>query len=179
MDNPNFSAEKKNNNSCTTEFSDLMPAKPWTSSTPVEAFQPLTDLIDKRAQSVLFRHEGKYESDGDPYDFAKQLEQQHHIERIEQFKNGVTADVKQKDGWPVRIILEDRPAHLKETSTLDPTQHAITSDKVEYCGVSRERHFSVQGVEIYRAYGFPGGKVENTGHLPELKLDDPLSHKKN
>ena len=174
-DNPNFAAAK---NSCTNEFSEAMPAKPWSASTPVEAFKPLTELIDSKTQSVLFLHEGKYQTDGDVYDFAKDLQKVHHIERIEQFKNGVTADVKQKDGWPVRIILEDRPAHLKETATLDPTQHAIISDKVEYCGVSRSRQFSIQGVDTYRAYGFPGAKVETTGHLPELKLDEPVVHKR-
>ncbi|MBU6452748.1 MAG: hypothetical protein KGS72_13260 [Cyanobacteria bacterium REEB67] len=154
---------------CQAEFKQAMPEKPWN-HTAVTKFEPLINLIDQRTQSDMFRHQGKYETNGDYYDIAHDLDDNNQDKGSKTFENGVRAQIEQVEGWPTKIILEDDKAHLKETVAMDPSNHRIESDKVEFCGVSRERTFSQYG-ESFRAYHFPGGSVEKSSSLPVLKLE--------
>jgi hypothetical protein len=148
-----------------------MPEHPWTEATPVKAFEPLVALIDQNTQSNLFRRAGdKYSKNGDYYDIAKELDDQDQATGKRAFENGVTVDMQQSDGWPTRLVIEDKAAGLTETVTLNEQAHTIETDKVEYCGVSRSRKFSTGG-EYFRAYNFEGGSIEKSGPLPVLKLD--------
>ncbi|MBS2005545.1 MAG: hypothetical protein JST01_00800 [Cyanobacteria bacterium SZAS TMP-1] len=157
--------------SCQAEFDLAKPPGPWTKDTPVSAFKPLTDLIDQHTQSDLFRRVGnKYQSNEDYYDLAKDLDSEGKAVGKNTFANGVTAEVHQADGWPTKLVLEDKAAGLKETVTMNANTHTIETDKVEYCSVSRQRKFSTGG-EYYRAYAFPGGSVEKSSGLPVLHLD--------
>jgi hypothetical protein len=155
---------------CQAEFKQAMPEGPWNHNTDVKKFEPLVNLIDQHTQSDLFRHQGKYESNGDYYDIAHNLDDDSQEKGSKTFANGVRAEIEQVDGWPTKITLIDDAAHLKETVAMDPTNHRIESDKVEFCGVSRERQFSQYG-EKFRAYHFPGGSVEKSSALPVLKLE--------
>lgn len=156
---------------CQAEFKQVIPEKPWNTETAVTKFEPLVNLIDQRTQSDMFRHIGKYAANGDYYDMAKDLEEQNQANGEKTFANGVKAQVEQEDGWPTKLVLEDKAAHLKETVTMNDTTHTIETDKVEYCGVSRERHFGQHG-EFFRSYGFPGAHVEREGGAaPVLNLD--------
>lgn len=155
---------------CTAELNKLMPEKPWNQDTPAANFEPLVNLIDQQTQSDMFRHIGKYQANGDYYDTARDLEDQDKDTGETKFPNGVNAKIEQSDGWPTKIVLEDKAADLKETVTMNDTSHTITSDKVEHCGVSRTRLFGQHG-EYFRSYGFPGGSVEKSGALPVLKVE--------
>ena len=155
-------------NDCRTEFKLAMPHK-VDEHTPVAKFNPLVDEIEKHTQAAMFRHTGRYKTNGDYYELAHDLDDQGKDSGTTKFKNGVTAEVYQTDGWPTQLILEDKGFNLKETVTLDET-HRITSDKVTFCGVSRTREFSPGG-ESYRSYSFPGGAIEQSGQVRSLKLD--------
>jgi|GEM_PF-4579105 len=161
----------KANASCRAEFDQAAPSKPWAKDSSVAAFEPLIGVIDKHTQSDLFRRAGsKYEANGDYYELAKDLESEGKPSGKTTFANGVTAQVEQTDGWPTKLVLEDKAAGVKETVTMNETSHIIETDKVEYCGVSRSRKFSTNG-ETFRSYGFAGGSVEKSGALPILHLD--------
>ena len=155
---------------CDREFVDVAPKKPWTSKTPEASFEPLINRIEEHTQSDLFRSSGKYTGNEDFYALSQDADASGHAEFKKTFENGVVLFAQQTKGWPTRLELEDKAHHLKETTKFDETVHRITEDKVEYCGVSRERKFSEQG-ETYRAYSFDGGKVEKTGALPVLRLE--------
>jgi hypothetical protein len=58
---------------CRAEIDKAMPAKPWSADMQMQGFTPLINLIDRDAQSDLFRHQGKYKDNIDYYDLAKEL----------------------------------------------------------------------------------------------------------
>lgn len=154
---------------CQTEFTKAAPEKPWDSQS-VAKFEPLINLIETHTQSDMFRRVGQYTGNGDYYDIAHEMDDADKTSDTRTFPNGVKVQVEQADGWPTRLLLEDEAAGRKETVTFNDTTHTITTDQVDYCGVSRERKFGTHG-EYYRAYHFAGGTVEKDGALPVLKLD--------
>lgn len=160
---------------CRAEFAQVMPEKPWPqgSGPETQAFEPLINRIDARTQSDLFRRQGdKYSQTGDFYEMAKDLDRQDKLTGKKTFANGVSLEMEQYDGWPTKLVLEDKAANLKETVTLNERTHIIETDKVEYCGVSRQRRFGEHG-ENYRAYTFPGGILEKESAMPNVTLDKP------
>lgn len=162
-----------NERDCRAEFSRAMPEKPWPqgNGADTQAYEPLINRIDTRTQSDLFRRQGdKYSQTGDFYEMAKELDKDDKLTGKKTFANGVSVEMEQYDGWPTKLVLEDKQGGLKETVTLNERTHIIETDKVEYCGVSRQRRFGEHG-ENYRAYTFPGGILEKEGGPPEVTLD--------
>jgi hypothetical protein len=167
---------------CRAEIDKAMPAKPWSADMQMQGFTPLINLIDRDAQSDLFRHQGKYKDNIDYYDLAKELDAQGKTSGIDKDKKGVSVSLEQSDGWPTHLTIEDGKGHLKETVEMDPDSHNIKSDKVEYCGVSRYREWDPSSiVPALTSYSFPGGKIESTPNsagvpVPVLTLEG--DHKK-
>jgi hypothetical protein len=154
---------------CQTEFTKATPDKPWDNQS-VAKFEPLINLIEAHTQSDMFRRQGKYAGNGDYYEIAREMDDADKTSDSRTFPNGVKVQVEEADGWPTKLVLEDEAAGRKETVTFNDTNHTITSTVADYCGVSRERKFGLNG-EYYRAYHFAGGTVEKAGALPVLKLD--------
>ncbi len=156
---------------CKSEFDQLAPEKPWTAQTPVANFEPLINRIEEHTQADMFRREGKYAADPDYYNLAVEMNKKHQADIKGTFSTGVTLEMHQEGHWPVTLILEDKAAHLKETVHSSDVSGRILDDKVEYCGVSRFRQFSEEGVSLW-AYSFNGGSVEKTSSGKVLKLEN-------
>jgi hypothetical protein len=156
---------------CKSEFDRLAPEKPWTAQTQVASFEPLINRIEEHTQADLFRREGKYAADDDHYALAKEMDKRDQADIKKTFSNGVTLQMHQEGHWPVTLILEDKAAHLKETVHSSDVSGRILDDKVEYCGVSRFRQFSEEGVSLW-SYSFSGGSVEKTSTGKVLKLEN-------
>jgi len=145
---------------CKAKFLGALPAGGVDATQSIADYRDIVKAIEENAKSTLFI------SSSDAYSaFTDELEANGKEDGNTVFANGIKAHVRQKDGLPNLLILEEPETDKKETVKMNETSGLIEFDKVEYCGISRERHFE-SGRETYRAYGFPGGIIDtdDKGH---------------
>ncbi len=156
---------------CSAKYLSAMPLPDEGGTQSLARYRGLIDLIDQDTRSTLFI------ANNDAFSaYAKQLDDNLELEGDTTFANGVKAHVRQEGRLPDLLILEESPSGKKETVNFNSNTGLIERDKVEYCGVSRERHFK-EGSEIYRAYGFPGGLLD-TDEAGQIRLTRQSEQKK-